>query len=277
MNDHHDGRLARDLTLTLSRRRALGLFGAGSAGALLAACDLFGPPWHAEPNLTSTAADGSVCIKVPTETNGPFPSDGTNRLKGSVVNVLTDVGVVRSDIRSSFAGLKGTADGAQLDLTIRLVDVHQACAPLEGHLVYIWSCDAHGRYSLYEIADCNYLRGAGVTDAGGAVTLTTIFPGCYAGRWPHIHFEIFASPKAARSGTESLLTSQFAFPEEACRALYGGGGAYSASSTNLGELSLASDGIFRDSTPEQLSAQTLKLTGDAVGGFTSEVIVGVAV
>lgn len=202
MNDHHDGRLARDLTLTLSRRRALGLFGAGSAGALLAACDLFGPPGHAEPNLTSTAADGSVCIKVPTETNGPFPSDGTNRLKGSVVNVLTDAGVVRSDIRSSFAGLKGTADGAQLDLTIRLVDVHRACAPLEGHLVYIWSCDARGRYSLYEIADCNYLRGAGVTDARGAVTLTTIFPGCYAGRWPHIHFEIFASPKAARSGTE---------------------------------------------------------------------------
>lgn len=276
MQDHHDGGLARDLSLTLSRRRALGLLGAGSAGVVLTACDFFGPPGHAEPNQTSVAADGSVCIKIPAETNGPFPSDGTNRLNGVTVNVLTQSGVVRPDIRTSFAGFKGAADGSRLDLTIRLVNVRHVCAPLSGHVVYIWSCDAHGKYSLYEIADCNYLRGAGITDADGTVTITTIFPGCYAGRWPHIHFEVFASPAMAGSGKESLLTSQFAFPADACNALYNAGGAYSGSSKNLGQLSIGSDGVFRDSTPEQLAAQTLKLSGNAVAGYKSAVVIGVA-
>ena len=273
---HIDGGLARDLSLTLSRRRALGLLGVGSTGALLAACDFFGPPSHAEPNQVSAAADGSVCLKLPAETGGPFPSDGTNRLSGSVVNVLTQSGVIRPDVRSSFAGMTGTADGAKLDLTIRLVDVRRACAPLGGHLVYIWSCDAAGKYSLYEISDRNYLRGAGVTDAKGELTLTTIFPGCYDGRWPHIHFEVFASPDKARSGKDSLLTSQWAFEAAACKSLYDAGGAYAGSTANLSRLSLASDGIFADSTPEQLAAQTLKVTGGAAGGYAATTVVGVA-
>ena len=277
MQDHHDAGLANDLALALSRRRTLGLLSVGATSALLTACDLFGPPSNAEPNLTSTSADGSFCIKMPAETSGPFPSDGTNRLKGSIVNVLTQSGVVRPDIRTSFAGMSGTAEGAKLDLTIRLVDVRRACAPLAGHIVYVWSCDAQGKYSLYEIADRNYLRGAGVTDATGAVTLTTIFPGCYAGRWPHVHFEVFASPDKALSGKGSLLTSQLAFPADACEALYKVGGSYAGSNKNLGKLSLASDGIFRDNTAEQLAAQTLKLTGDAITGYKSNVVIGVAV
>lgn len=271
-----DGGLARDLSLTLSRRRALGLLGATGAGALLPACDFLGPPGHAEPNLTAFAADGTVCMKMPSETAGPFPADGTNRLSGAITNVLTQSGVIRSDIRSSFGGLQGTASGSRLDLAIQLVDVRRACAPLAGYLVYIWSCDARGKYSLYEIADCNYLRGAGVTNAEGSVTLTTVFPGCYPGRWPHIHFEVFASAEKAGSGRESLLTSQFAFPADVCNSLYGAGGDYVGSGKNLAKLSIATDGIFRDSTPEQIAAQTLKLAGDAETGYNSTVIVGVA-
>jgi protocatechuate 3,4-dioxygenase beta subunit len=30
-----------------------------------------------------------------------------------------------------------------------------------------------------------------ITDANGVVSFTSIFPGCYSGRWPHIHFEVF--------------------------------------------------------------------------------------
>jgi protocatechuate 3,4-dioxygenase beta subunit len=48
----------------------------------------------------------------------------------------------------------------------------------------------------------SYLRGVQVTDSNGQVTFTTIYPACYSGRWPHIHFEVFlgglgTSPKAA--------------------------------------------------------------------------------
>ena len=52
------------------------------------------------------------------ETSGPFPADGTNSKSGQTVNALTASGVVRSDIRSCFGDLTGTADGVQLDLEI---------------------------------------------------------------------------------------------------------------------------------------------------------------
>ena len=47
------------------------------------------------------------------------------------------------------------------------------------------------------VTDENYLRGVQETDADGRVTFTTIFPACYAGRWPHMHFEVYQSLDAA--------------------------------------------------------------------------------
>lgn len=49
----------------------------------------------------STSTSGS-CTAAASETNGPYPSDGSNTVNGQVSNVLTASGVVRSDIRSSF-------------------------------------------------------------------------------------------------------------------------------------------------------------------------------
>jgi protocatechuate 3,4-dioxygenase beta subunit len=85
--------------------------------------------------------------------------------------VLDDSGIVGSDIRSSFGSSTTTAEGAG---------------------VYLWHCDRDGNYSLYSqaAADENYLRGAQEADAGGPVTFQSIFPACYSGRWPHIHFEV---------------------------------------------------------------------------------------
>ena len=160
------------------------------------------------------------------------------------------------------------ADGAQFDLVLSVVDVGKSCAPLEGRAVYIWHCDKDGRYSLYDTDDSNYLRGVGVTDAKGEVRFTTIFPGCYAGRWPHIHFEVFASAEKAVSGDASLLISQFALPADACKSVYEGSEAYAASVTNLANSRpLEQDGIFADNTPEQVAAQTIKVTGDAAAGW----------
>lgn len=138
----HDGGLASDLHTLLDRRRALGALGLVGAGVLLAGCDAFGPPGNAEANTTATAADGSVCIKDPVETNGPFPADSTNSKAGSTVNVLDRAGVIRADIRGSFDGMTPVAEGARLDILLTLVDVTKACAPLQGHVIYIWHCDA---------------------------------------------------------------------------------------------------------------------------------------
>ena len=139
MSDTAEPEDIHDRGLAFDRRRMFTLMGIAGTGTLLAACDLFGPPRHSEPNRTATAADGSTCIKAPAETSGPFPGDGSNARKGSTLNVLPQSGIVRTDIRPSFGGMKPVAAGTQLDLTIALVDVSNGCAPL-------FSADPHLRY-----------------------------------------------------------------------------------------------------------------------------------
>jgi protocatechuate 3,4-dioxygenase beta subunit len=275
MSEHdHDGGLARDLPLLTRRNLVAGLGLAGLAGT--AAWLLGGSAGQAEANLTGTAADGTVCVKDPAETNGPFPADGTNAKDGQTVNALTQSGVVRDDLRPSFGGLEGVAEGVPLVLTIALVDVGNACQPLTGHAIYLWHADAEGHYSLYDLPDRNYLRGVVVTDAEGRATVTTVVPGCYDGRWPHIHFEVFSGLEAAVSGKAALLTSQFAFPETEVAAVYAADVRYPASKDNLTRISLASDNVFGDNTAEQIAVQTVAMTGDVTAGYAGQVTVGIA-
>jgi protocatechuate 3,4-dioxygenase beta subunit len=172
-------------------------------------------------------------------------------------NVLLRDGIVRSDIRSSFAAGSATAEGVSLRITMTVVDGH-SCRPLAGAVVYLWHCDREGRYSLYSpgVTDQDYLRGAQPTAVDGSATFTTVFPGCYPGRWPHVHFEVFENLAAATSaGSIPLLTSQFAFPKNACELAYAATG-YQASVTNLRLLDLATDGVFADGFDRQLAAVT---------------------
>ena len=55
--------------------------------------------------------------------------------------------LVSDDIRSSFAGLSGTADGVALSIVLSIVSA-STCAPLANYAVYIWHCGRLGRYSL---------------------------------------------------------------------------------------------------------------------------------
>lgn len=270
-HDHGPEGLAADLPY-LTRRRLLvaGLAMGGAALSLWAARGRAG-------TVTGTAADGSVCVANPAETEGPFPADGTNVRAGQVVNILTEEGVIREDIRTSIGGLTPVAEGVPVTLEITLVDVGRACAPLGGMAVYVWHCDAEGIYSIYAAEDRNYLRGVGITDAAGRVRFTTIFPACYDGRWPHIHFEVFSSAEMAVSGKAALLTSQFALPEAECRAVYGSQPLYAASVGNLERVSLARDGIFRDATEQELAAQMLVLEGTPVSGYRATGRVGIVV
>jgi protocatechuate 3,4-dioxygenase beta subunit len=116
---------------------------------------------------------------------------------------------------------------------LNVVDVNTACTPLIGYAVYLWHCDPLGQYSLYDQPNESWLRGVQVTDANSQVTFTTVFPGCYAGRFPHIHFEIFSSPANATSGRYARLVSQLAMPVEACNAVYADTTIYGASRTRF--------------------------------------------
>ena len=269
-NDDHDGGLIYDLPL-LTRRHLVAGLGLAGVGVLLTGCGFGG---QGEANKIATSADGTSCIKDPVETSGPFPADGTNSKSGQTVNALTASGVVRSDIRLCFGDLTGTADGVQLDLEISLVDVNAACAPLAGHAIYIWHADPNGHYSLYDLPERNYLRGVGVTDDKGVVKFTSVLPGCYDGRWPHIHFEVFKNLESAVSGDKSLLISQFAIPQAIASAVYAADARYATSAANLGHVSIAKDMVFGDNTPEQIAAQTLVMTGEATAVLKATASVG---
>jgi protocatechuate 3,4-dioxygenase beta subunit len=276
MLDDHDHGLPHDLGVLIERRRALAWFGSAGVAALLSACGdpVFG---RAEDEVIGTAADGSQCVVHPHETAGPYPADGSNRAHGTLANVLDKSGIVRADMRPSLGEGQPAADGTPLELTLKLVDVGRGCAPLGGHAIYLWHCDAGGRYSIYDLPDASYLRAVGVTDDKGAVSFTTVFPGCYPGRFPHMHFEVYPSIAKATNYENRILTSQLAMPETVCRAVYQGSAPYVESIGNFSRSPLSRDGIFADNTPGQLAAQTPSLAGDPSGGYRGEVVIGLKV
>lgn len=269
--DHGPEGLAADLPHLMTRRLLLAGVAVGGAGLSLWALR------GGAQTVSATGPDGAVCVGMPGETAGPFPADGTNARDGRTVNILTESGVVREDIRTSIGGLSPVAEGVPMVLELALVDVGAACAPLAGHAVYVWQCDAAAVYSIYGAADRNYLRGVGISDATGRLRFTTVFPACYPGRWPHIHFEVFAGAEAAVSGAASLLTSQFALPEAECVAVYAADPRYAASVASLQDVSIMRDGVFRDNSAEEIAAQTLVLSGDPAQGFVARGVVGIKV
>jgi len=135
---------------------------------------------------------------------------------------------------------------------------------MTGAAFYLWHCDREGRYSMYddEIAEENYLRGVQEADADGKVRFTSIFPACYDGRWPHMHFEVYASLDDATSYTSKLRTSQLALPQDVCETVYATEG-YEQSVTNLARTSLDTDMVFADGHSLQLAT----VTGSVADGY----------
>ena len=269
----HDRGLAFDLPKLVDRRRALQLLAGAGLVTFAAACGSKGSSdTSATTDTTSTTAasatsssTSSATTAIPDETAGPFPGDGSNG-----PNVLTENAIVRRDIRSSFGSYSGTAAGVPLTVTLTVVDLRNGARALAGAAVYIWHCDRDGNYSLYSDPQQNYLRGVQVTADDGTVTFTSIFPGCYAGRWPHIHFEVYESLAAATSGGTKLKTSQLALPEDTCKVVYASDG-YDASVSNLSQVSLATDNVFSDGWSSELA--TTK--GSLADGYTATLSVPV--
>jgi protocatechuate 3,4-dioxygenase beta subunit len=225
------------------------------------------------PSPTASALGTRGCTPTPSEIRGPFPADGTTASSGVTGNVLIESGVMRSDLRASFIGSTSIAPGVRLTLTLTLLNGDAGCAPLAGHIVYLWSADARGRYSLYTAPGESWLRGARQTDANGRVTFTTIVPGCYAGRYPHLHFEVFASAAAATHGDHALLVGQIIIPESLTRAVYADGSAYPGSAANLAGMTVANDAVFGDDSDSANAARMLAAAGNPAAGYDATVAV----
>jgi protocatechuate 3,4-dioxygenase beta subunit len=281
--ENHDRGLDYDLPRLLQRRGMLKLVaGAGLAGTgliPLGACASDstttaatphgsppsggpgGPPPgdSGGPPRDSTATTDTANGELPEETAGPYPGDGSNG-----ANVLSESGVVRSDITTSFGSSTTKAEGVPLAIMMVINDFADDKEPMAGAAVDIWHCDREGRYSLYSqgVTNENYLRGVQETDAAGQVRFTTVFPACYDGRWPHIHFEVYPSLAKATSSTNKIATSQMALTEEASQAVYATAG-YEQSVRNLSQVSLDSDNVFSDGYDLQLPT----ITGDPASGY----------
>lgn len=285
-HDDHGG-LHRDIPALVGRRDMLKMMYGLSLAGLLAACNrgtVGSTTTSAAVGSSSTAAGGTSTTagatattaatastlattsgeEIPDETAGPFPADGTNG-----PNVLDDDGIVRSDITSSIGGSSGVADGVPIAFNLSVVDAASGSA-LPGAVVYLWHCTADGRYSIYEIEDENYLRGVQVADDAGRLSFTSVFPGCYSGRWPHAHFEVYSSIEDATAGTSAIKTSQLALPQADCETVYTDG-RYGDSTQALSRLSLESDGIFADGWIDQLAV----MSGSVANGYTASLLVRV--
>lgn len=195
---------------------------------------------------TSTGAGTSAgaCAVSPTETAGPFPTKSPSSL-------------VNSDIRSDRTGVPFL-------IKITVNNKNNNCAALAGAIVDIWHCDKDGYYSEYggtgmqsqNFTSVHFLRGRQTTDASGLVAFTSIFPGWYAGRAPHIHVHIYSA-----SGV-SLLVTQIAFPTDVCDTVY-------TTATNFytkgkQDTSNARDNVFADSLASQLAT----VSGNITDGYT---------
>ena len=260
MTAPHEQGLATDLDLILAlaadRRRSLRWLLAGGAASM--------------PLLARGRALAAACQPIPAETAGPFPADGSDR--ASVPDVLTQSGIVRSDIRASFGAARGRALGIPLAIELELVNAAGQCAPLAGHAVYLWQCDRDGRYSLYmdSVARENYLRGVQVADGRGRVAFQSIFPACYLGRMTHVHLEVYPSLAAATGADRALITTQFTFPMATMHEAFGAPG-YASSQQNLARTSYADDIAFHDGTALQIAA----MRGNPRDGYTATLQVAV--
>jgi protocatechuate 3,4-dioxygenase beta subunit len=283
LHAHAHGECLADDLKTLAQQRRSTLLWLGAGVMALAGCGGGGGGDDDESSSSSstssttttstTSTTSSTCSTIPSETAGPYPGDGTNTVNGSTANALTQSGIVRSTIVASFGSASGSADGVPLTIQLKVVNTSSSCASLAGYAVYLWHCDQLGRYSMYSsgITGENYLRGVQVTDSDGAVTFTSIFPGCYSGRWPHIHFEVFASLSAATSGNNDVKTSQIALPQAAATAVYADS-RYTGSSANLASVTLATDNVFSDGA----TLETPSVSGSNSAGWVISLQVGVA-
>ncbi|HEV8691549.1 MAG TPA: hypothetical protein VGQ91_14710 [Ideonella sp.] len=239
------------------RREALGAFGALSAAPLIG---LAGPAdaeavWSEQFDAFDYAAARS-CALIPQETAGPYP----------LLEVLQDKKMIRRDVTES-------KPGVPLALTLKLVDINAACAPIANAAIYIWCTDKDGVYSGYQqpghdTRGQTFMRGIQLSNDKGTVRFTAIYPGWYPGRITHIHFQVYLN---ADTGGNATATSQLAFPQEVTFAVYDSP-LYAAKGQNTTVPDFKHDGVFSDGVKLQLC----KTKGSVDAGYAAKLLVGIA-
>jgi protocatechuate 3,4-dioxygenase beta subunit len=176
------------LSHPLNRRQLLAAALGGSAGAVL-----LGGPRLLGASPVADALAATACTLTPEQEEGPF---------------YVDLDKIRSNI-------VGGREGVRLALAITIID-STTCQPVKGAAVDIWQADAVGKYSSeasQSTTGQTWLRGVQLTDARGLARFTTIWPGFYAGRCPHIHAKVHTGGHVSHNG-------QIFFPEALSTKVY---------------------------------------------------------
>jgi protocatechuate 3,4-dioxygenase beta subunit len=203
-------------------------------------------------STTSGSSGTGSCTVSPTETAGPFPTKTPSSLVSS--NIVSD------------------RTGVPLTIKLTINNASNSCAALSGAIVDIWHCDAAGNYSEYggggmqatNYTSVHFLRGRQTTNASGLVTFTSIFPGWYSGRAPHIHVHVYSA-----NGT-SLMITQIAFPTDICNTVYTTATDYKSRGTQ--DTSNSQDNVFSDSLASELAT----VSGTVADGYVLTQIVTVS-
>jgi protocatechuate 3,4-dioxygenase beta subunit len=270
---------SRGLGSVVGRRQALTFLTCASAAAMLSACGGGDATVTPAPSPTPTPGPAPTptptgCTVTKSEAAGPFAADGSNTAPGVTSNVLTQNGVVRADVRPSFIGSTTAATGVPVALTLTLVNTNAACAPLVGYAVYIYSADAQGRFSLYDVPAQSYLRGVQVTSASGQVVFTTLIPGVDTGRYPRFYIQVFPTAASATSGAQAILTTQLIIPAVVAQSVYSDATNYPGQAARFAAVSLAGDPAFGDNTTAENAGLTPSFSGSVAAGFTAGLTIG---
>lgn len=205
--------------------------------------------------------------RVPTEIANadiPYPMERVCGPEQSLARVWVNTGLVRRDITRGFNGLSGTAAGAPLDLRMELRSISNG-QTLSRHAVYVWHADASGQYSVFGKPDTNYLRGIGVTDINGRVTYSTVFPGTYRGRIPHIHFEVYRNLDTLHIGAKPIIRSRILFSDAATQSIYLGSSCYADSLERYRQLNF--ERPVTDPQRDDRSVQVANITAAGIDKF----------
>lgn len=191
-----------------------------------------------DDQLSSANSDtnSETCTATPSETAGPFPTKDPSSL------TLADI----------------TSDRTGVALTIKITIQNKSdnCGPLEGAIVDIWHCDKDGYYSEYggsgmqsqDLTAYHFLRGRQATDDSGLAGFTSVFPGWYASRSPHIHVHVYDSTG------KSLLVTQIAFPTDICDTVYTTATQFYTKGKQ--DTSNTNDNVFSDSLTNEIATVT---------------------
>lgn len=197
-----------------------------------------------DPATDVSGTDDGTCAVTPSETAGPFPTKNPSSL------VLQDITSDRT--------------GVPMSVTITIQEYSAGCEPLAGAIVDIWHCDKDGYYSEYggtgmqpvNLTAYHFLRGRQTTNSEGQVGFTSIFPGWYSGRAPHIHVHIYDATG------RSLLVTQIAFPTTVCDTVYTTATQFYTKGRQ--DTSNTTDNVFADSIDREMAT----VTGNISDGYT---------